>query len=183
MKIITKNTRCLWHGRALPPLAESVQPFSVSGKFTVLFACSLYTGNELHKSLLYTLAKPGPHNPLYFYYPQVKRANLAYEYSAEDILAYYVGEGFSEVTYLFDHMQSFLIYSNTRDTFSFWVVPHDALDDRQIEKWDQAFEDHLEQVGVGFGEEGKLYIKSILDELVTLNAVTRSQSRRLFTII
>jgi hypothetical protein len=56
-------------------------------------------------------------------------------------------------------------YSSARDTFGILAVPERLLGPGEIANWDRDFADHCNNVGVGFGEDGKAYLLELLADV------------------
>jgi len=73
---------------------------------------------------------------------------------------YLLGDGFSESVYLI--CEKYLVYSNTRDGLAVVVLQDPAEGCVKTDEWDEAFADHLAREGIGFGEEGREYARSLI---------------------
>jgi len=183
VKTTTKYGRCLWRGKELPELSESVTPYLDLPGFDVIFASNLHTGNIRFQSVLNTLLSKYSSTDLNIYYPDVEMVETDFSATSDRLLEYVVGDGFSAVIYIFDKLNSFLIYSNTRDCFSFWIVPQNKLSEQETQAWDSEFERHLKTTGIGFGDEGKAYGRRLLREATQLGARSRERFMPMLRIL
>lgn len=53
-------------------------------------------------------------------------------------------------------------YSSSRDTFGIWAVDSSLLDPGDVERWDRSFVFRHERGGVGFGDVGRRYLRTLL---------------------
>lgn len=183
MKTTTKRARCRWRGKELPELSETVIPYLDLPGFDVLFATSLETGNIRFQSVLETILISSSPKELYVYYPDVKEVTTGCPITANQLLTYVIQEEFSQVIYVFDRLNIFLIYSNFRDSFSFWIVPRDKLTEHEAQAWDAEFERHLKTTGIGFGDEGRAYARQLLSEVTHLDARSRERFTPMLRIL
>jgi hypothetical protein len=170
VKTTSRDTHYLWRGKDLPALSEFVSAYLSSGDLDVLFASNIDTESVRFKILLELIMNDCLHNQNYIYYPNVERLDLVSSRTPSELLSHIVEEGFSEVMYIFDEMNRYLIYSNSRDSLSFWVVSQGTLTEQEVQEWDLEFQKHLETTGIGFGDEGKAYARRLLSELADANA-------------
>lgn len=182
MKTNIKRVQCRWRGKELPETLEDVADYSDLTEFDVLFAGNLQTEDIRFKSLLNTLLDGPAPAKVNIYYPDIQSLEI-HSVDTQHLLSYVVGEGFSTVIYVFDDLNDFLIYSNSRDSLSFWVVPRNKLTKQEVKAWDAQFERHLKSPGIGFGDEGKAYAKQLLGEASRLNARSRARFMPMLSLV
>jgi hypothetical protein len=150
----------LWRGGDLPATVFDAADLRVRGDDEVIFSHEVQANVDGLASLLKRIGI----SDLRIYYPGIDKCETAQSATGHDVAMYLADDGFSESVYLVS--SDYLIYSNTRDTLSIIILASSVAAEFQIDEWDVAFSNHVALNGIGFGQEGRDYLRSLIDSFI-----------------
>ena len=150
----------MWRGGDLPATVFDAADLRVRPDDEVIFSHEV----QANVAGLASLLKRVGISDLAIYYPGIDQCETAQGATGHDVAMYLANDGFSESVYLVSC--DYLIYSNTRDTLSIIILASSAAAGIQIDEWDVAFSNHVALNGIGFGQEGRDYLRSLIESFI-----------------